>query len=70
MTDSNWLAVREVVLRGLIDGEALTNPPTNDIELGYLADTVTDHVVAIVEAPRDLKREARQRWRERRRSRP
>ena len=64
--DSNWLAVREHVLRGIKDYHVLDNAPTTEQDVDDLADTITDHVVTAVELSRDQKRAARQRWRERR----
>jgi hypothetical protein len=63
VTDSNWLAVYEVVLAGLRDAEVLDHPPTSDAELVEVSKTVTDHVVAAVELSRPQKRSARERWR-------
>jgi hypothetical protein len=53
---------------GIEHYDVLANPPTNDQEVGWLADAITDDVVAAVELSRDQKRAARQRWRERRKA--
>jgi hypothetical protein len=65
VTDGNWLAVHDRVRQGLEDFGVLENPPTSEIEVGYLAETITDHVVAAVELSVEQRREAKQRRRDR-----
>jgi hypothetical protein len=59
VTDRNWLAVNERVLRGLRDYDVIAHPPTNEMELGYLAETITDNVASGVALSREAKRQAR-----------
>jgi hypothetical protein len=40
------VAVERVVREALADADVLGYPPKTDEELGYLAETITDHVVA------------------------
>ena len=44
--DEEWAAVYEVVMRGLKDWAVPDHLPTTAEEVGFLAETVTDHVVA------------------------
>ena len=69
MTDSNWLAVHDRVRAGLADYGVRENPPMSEVEVGYLAETITDHVVAAVQlsveqrrAAKDRRRARRKRW--------
>jgi hypothetical protein len=48
--------VNELVIRGLKDADVLGHPPTTEQELAYMAETITDHVVAAVELSREQKR--------------
>jgi hypothetical protein len=57
--DRNWLAVHERVLRGLRDFDVLAHPPKDDLELGYLAETIADNVASGIELSRHAKRAAR-----------
>lgn len=43
-TDHDWVAVNEVVEAALRDAQVLETPPTTEEELGFLAETVTDHL--------------------------
>jgi len=58
VTDRNWLAVHERVLRGLRDYDVLAHPPKDDLELGSLAETITDNVASGIELSREAKRAA------------
>ena len=69
MTDSNWLAVHDLVRAGLADYGVLENPPRSEVEVGHLAETITDHVVAAVQlsveqryAAKDRRRARRKDW--------
>jgi hypothetical protein len=44
--DKEWVAVERAVRAGLDDVHVLTDPPKTDEEVGWLAATITDHVVA------------------------
>lgn len=45
-TDHHWVAVHDVVLKALLQDVALhSNPPTNEDEVGDVAQTVADHLV-------------------------
>jgi hypothetical protein len=63
MTDSNWLAVHDRVRQGLADYDVVNHPPTSEVEVGYLAETITDHVVAAVELSVEQQRAAKERRR-------
>lgn len=45
-TDHDWVAIYELVEAALRDANVLGSPPKSEDELGYLADTVTDHLAA------------------------
>ena len=45
-TDHAWVAVEKVVLEALADADLLAYPPKSEEEIGHLAETITDHVVA------------------------
>lgn len=45
-TDHEWAAVEAVVREALADADVLGDPPKTEEEIGYLAETITDHVVA------------------------
>ncbi|HSH60876.1 MAG TPA: hypothetical protein VK988_14815 [Acidimicrobiales bacterium] len=47
--DKEWVAVERAVRAGLDDADVLTDPPKTDEEVGWLAATITDHVVAAFE---------------------
>jgi hypothetical protein len=59
VTDRNWLAVHERVLRGLRDYDVVAHPPKDEVELGCLAETITDNVASGIELSREAKRAAR-----------
>src|SRR5690349_6467102 len=61
VTDRNWLAVHERVLRGLRDYDVLAHPPKDDLQLGYLAEVITDNVASGIELSREAKRATRKR---------
>ncbi|MGW5240043.1 hypothetical protein ACWEOW_14015 [Monashia sp. NPDC004114] len=44
--DHDWVAINELVEAGLRDANLLDAPPTSAEELGHVAETVTDHLVA------------------------
>lgn len=48
-TDHDWVAINEIVEAGLRDANVLESPPTTDEELGYVAETVTDHLSAALQ---------------------
>lgn len=59
--DREWVAVSDLVLAGLRDGYSFDDPPKTDVDLEWLAATVTDHVIAgVVPRPENLPR--RRRW--------
>jgi hypothetical protein len=60
-TDHDWVAIYEVVEAGLRDANVLESPPSNEEELGFLADTVTDHLAAALQRGELAKRPA---WRQ------
>ena len=43
--DKQWAAVYEVVLEALADGDVLQSPPRTKEEVGFLAETISDHIV-------------------------
>ena len=45
-TDWEWVAVEKVVLEALADRDELRYPPKNEEDVGHLAETITDHIVA------------------------
>ena len=46
MARGDWQAVYDLVRAGPEDYGVLEDPPRSDVELGHVAETVTDHVVA------------------------
>jgi len=48
-TDHDWVAINEVVEGGLRDANLLESPPATADELGYVAEKLTDHLVAALE---------------------
>jgi hypothetical protein len=44
--DHRWMAVRQVVEEALADDDVQNRLPTTEDEWGFLADTITDHIVA------------------------
>lgn len=50
--DDEWAAVYEVVIAGLNDWAFPDHPPRTPEEVGFLAETVTDHVVATFKTER------------------
>jgi hypothetical protein len=52
-TDHEWVAVEAVVRAALADADVLGDPPRTEEQVGYLAETIADHVVgAFVTQPR------------------
>ena len=47
--DQNWSGVYAVVEAALADYGVPQRLPDSDLEAGYLADTITDHIVAAFE---------------------
>ena len=45
-TDNEWVAVEKVVLEALADRDVLRYPPASEEDVGHLAETITDHIVA------------------------
>lgn len=44
--DRDWVAINDLVLKGLKDGYSFDEPPETDGDLRELAATITDHVIA------------------------
>jgi len=52
--DREWAAVERVVRAALDDADVLRTPPATDEELGFVTETITDHIVgAFVTRPRE-----------------
>ena len=45
-TDHQWVAVEKVVREALADADVLGYPPKNEEEVGHLAETISDYIVA------------------------
>lgn len=43
--DKAWLAVYKVVLAALADVDVLHSPPRTEEEVGFLAETISDHII-------------------------
>ena len=48
-TDHDWVAINQIVEAGLRDANVLESPPATEEELGYVAETVTDHLSAALQ---------------------
>ncbi len=44
--DAEWNSVYAVVLEALADGAVLERPPRQEHEVGFLAEKISDHIVA------------------------
>lgn len=49
VTDHAWVAIQRAVLQGLKDKDIVHQPPHDDQELEWVADTVADHVIAAID---------------------
>jgi hypothetical protein len=46
MTDKMWVEVNALITQVLTEREILSDPPRSEIEVGYLADAITDNLVS------------------------
>lgn len=49
VTDHAWAAIQRAVLQGLKDKDIVHQPPHDDQELEWVADTVADHVIGAID---------------------
>ena len=59
------MAVYDLVLEGLEDHHVLDDPPKTEEEVGFLAETITDHVVGAVHLSDEQRQAALERWKAR-----